>query len=326
MTENLTVQPERLGVLASHHDNAAVDASSGVEAAAGLGESVAITHGPYCSQFNDTLNVYLTAHNALGSSLHTAGVDLAKSLRIARRYIARPTKRGARLSTGCLPDHVCCPQCRPQRLPNDLFGLTTPAAQADPSRVAMNSEGTVDLPGNDFDSNDFDAVDLWGADGAEGWTADPIIGVGSAATPDTGPDLDNAHGQAETDTEQEIALFTVTNPPRTVSVSTLMDGRIDHVELSARVAWMSESQLASEILVIADLARQKAQSAQYAFILDRMSQQVDADEHRVALLRKTVGETWGLPSPEEAAAAEAEVFATRYSDDCPAPDDESDPW
>lgn len=49
-------------------------------------------------------------------------------------------------------------------------------------------------------------------------------------------------------------------------------------------------------------------------------------EHRVALLRKTVGETWGLPSPEEAAAAEAEVFATRYSDDCPAPDDESDPW
>lgn len=158
----------------------------------------------------------------------------------------------------------------------------------------MNSEGTVDLPGNDFDSNDFDAVDLWGADGAEGWTADPIIGVGSAATPDTGPDLDNAHGQAETDTEQEIALFTVTNPPRTVSVSTLMDGRIDHVELSARVAWMSESQLASEILVIADLARQKAQSAQYAFILDRMSQQVDADEHRVALLRKTVGETWGF--------------------------------
>ncbi|KBD99431.1 ESX-1 secretion-associated protein EspD [Mycobacterium tuberculosis M2376] len=184
----------------------------------------------------------------------------------------------------------------------------------------------MDLPGNDFDSNDFDAVDLGcrrrgGLDcGSDYWRR-----VGGDPG-DTGPDLDNAHGQAETDTEQEIALFTVTNPPRTVSVSTLMDGRIDHVELSARVAWMSESQLASEILVIADLARQKAQSAQYAFILDRMSQQVDADEHRVALLRKTVGETWGLPSPEEAAAAEAEVFATRYSDDCPAPDDESDPW
>lgn len=46
-----------------------------------------------------------------------------------------------------------------------------------------------------------------GAPTARGWTADPIIGVGSAATPDTGPDLDNAHGQAETDTEQEIALL-----------------------------------------------------------------------------------------------------------------------
>lgn len=190
----------------------------------------------------------------------------------------------------------------------------------------MNSEGTVDLPGNDFDSNDFDAVDLWGADGAEGWTADPIIGVGSAATPGHRTRPGQCPRSGGDGHQQEIALFTVTNPPRTVSVSTLMDGRIDHVELSARVAWMSESQLASEILVIADLARQKAQSAQYAFILDRMSQQVDADEHRVALLRKTVGETWGLPSPEEAAAAEAEVFATRYSDDCPAPDDESDPW
>lgn len=117
-------------------------------------------HGPYCSQFNDTLNVY-DCPQCPGLVAHTAGVDLAKVFELRRRYIARPTKRGARLSTGCLPDHVCCPQCRPQRLPNDLFGLTTPAAQADPSRVAMNSEGTVDLPGNDFDSNDFDAVDLW---------------------------------------------------------------------------------------------------------------------------------------------------------------------
>lgn len=190
----------------------------------------------------------------------------------------------------------------------------------------MNSEGTVDLPGNDFDSNDFDAVDLWGADGAEGWTADPIIGVGRRRPRTPDPTWTMPTVRRRRTPNKRSRFITVTNPPRTVSVSTLMDGRIDHVELSARVAWMSESQLASEILVIADLARQKAQSAQYAFILDRMSQQVDADEHRVALLRKTVGETWGLPSPEEAAAAEAEVFATRYSDDCPAPDDESDPW
>ncbi len=199
----------------------------------------------------------------------------------------------------------------------------------------------VVLPGSDFESDDFDTVDPWGADGAACSTVDPIVGFESAATPDSGPDVDNTRGQAEEDAEQveqveqeeqeeqeehEIAVFTVTNPPRTVSVSVLMDGRIDYVELSKRVTWMSESQVASEILVIADLARQKAQSAQYAFILDRMSQLADADEDRVALLRESVGNTWGLPSPEQAAAAEAEVFATRYSDDGPAQDTESDQW
>ncbi|AKN18050.1 hypothetical protein MHAE_13550 [Mycobacterium haemophilum DSM 44634] len=85
MTDNLTVQPEHLGALASYHDNAAVGASSGVDAAAGLGESVAITHGSYCSQFNNTLKMYETTRNALGSSLHAAGVDLAKNLRAAAR-------------------------------------------------------------------------------------------------------------------------------------------------------------------------------------------------------------------------------------------------
>ncbi|OSC40688.1 ESX-1 secretion-associated protein [Mycobacterium decipiens] len=85
MTGNLKVQPERLDVLASHHENAATSATSGVSAAAGLSESVAVTHGSYCSQFNETLKMYETTHNALGSSLHSAGVDLAKNLRAAAR-------------------------------------------------------------------------------------------------------------------------------------------------------------------------------------------------------------------------------------------------
>lgn len=89
----------------------------------------------------------------------------------------------------------------------------------------MNSEGTVDLPGNDFDSNDFDAVDLWGADGAEGWTADPIIGVGSAATPDTEPDLDNAHGQAERHRTRDRAFYRDESPTHGVGIDA--DGRPD---------------------------------------------------------------------------------------------------
>ncbi len=179
---------------------------------------------------------------------------------------------------------------------------------------------------NDFDSDDFDAADLWGADGADRWTADPIVGLESAESPDGGADADDASDQAEAHAEQEIAIFTVTNPQRTVSVSALMDGRVDRVEVSQRVAWMSESQLASEILVIADLARKKAQSAQYTFILDRMSQLAGGEEGSVAQLRESVGKTWGLPSPEEAAAEEAEVFATRYSDDSPAQNTETDQW
>ncbi|RFD23873.1 secretion protein EspD [Mycobacterium uberis] len=187
----------------------------------------------------------------------------------------------------------------------------------------------VVLPGNSFDSDDFDTQDPWGADGSAHWTMDPIVGFASAGTPNSGTNVDNTHGQGEKDDEQEapeIAIFTVTNPPRTVSVSVLMDGRVDHVELSKRVTWMSESQVASEILVIADLARQKAQSAQYTFILDKMSRLANGDEHRIALLGESVGNVWGLPSPEQVAAAEAGVFATRYSDDCPAQDAESDQW
>ncbi len=188
----------------------------------------------------------------------------------------------------------------------------------------------VVFPGNDFDRDDCDTVDPWGVGGAAHWTIDPIVGFASSSAPqDRGTDVDNTRGQAEEDEKQkepEVAIFTVTNPPRTVSVSVLMDGRIDHVELSKRVTWMSESQVASEILVLADLARQKAQSAQYTFILDKLSQLADGDEHRVALLRESVGNTWNLPSPEQAAEAEAEVFATRYSDYCPAQDTENDQW
>lgn len=85
MTNILKVQPELLDVLASHQHNAAASASSGVAATAGLAESVAISHGSYCKQFNDTLKMYESAHNAFGSSLHAAGIALAKNLRTAAR-------------------------------------------------------------------------------------------------------------------------------------------------------------------------------------------------------------------------------------------------
>ncbi|MGE7002991.1 hypothetical protein ACQKHK_12765, partial [Staphylococcus capitis] len=60
--------------------------------------------------------------------------------------------------------------------------------------------------------------------------------------------------------EHSSPLYTVTNPARTVSVTVCLDGRVDHVELAANVTDMTERELADEITVIADLARQKARS------------------------------------------------------------------
>ncbi|CAM4435220.1 ESX-1 secretion-associated protein EspD [Mycobacterium basiliense] len=163
------------------------------------------------------------------------------------------------------------------------------------------------LPRDDFDRDDFDAVDPWGTDGAPRWAVDPIVGLARPAPTDGETTVDDTQAQVET--------ATVTNPQGSVSVSALMDGRVEQIRLTAQVVRMSESQLAAEILVIADLARQRAQSAQYVFILDRMSQAADGDQQRLACLGEFVRKTWNLPTPAEAATAVAEVFASRYNPD-----------
>ncbi|SDE66744.1 hypothetical protein SAMN04488581_4492 [Mycolicibacterium neoaurum] len=108
-------------------------------------------------------------------------------------------------------------------------------------------------------------------------------------------------------------LFTVTNPPGTVTVSALLDGRIHRIELSpeATAEADSEAQLAAEIVVIADLAHQQARSAQFSYVLEGMQDHGhDAAETRDFLTRSV-----GLPSPEQADAARAQIFATRYAGD-----------
>ncbi|HTX96062.1 MAG TPA: hypothetical protein VME67_15075 [Mycobacterium sp.] len=75
---------------------------------------------------------------------------------------------------------------------------------------------------------------------------------------DTETDLDVLDVQtpaSEEAQEDGADTFTVTNPPGTVSVSALLDGSTDHVELSPKVTGMTEDELAEEILVIARLAR-----------------------------------------------------------------------
>jgi hypothetical protein len=127
----------------------------------------------------------------------------------------------------------------------------------------------------------------------------------------TEADMDDLDLPTEDEDEVPVALFTVTNPAGTVSVSAQMDGSIHQVELSAKATSMTESELAAEIIVIADLAQQSARSAQHTFILEKMTE-AGADD--TDAIRDFLGEGMGLPTPEQVAAAQAEVFATRYRD------------
>jgi hypothetical protein len=104
-------------------------------------------------------------------------------------------------------------------------------------------------------------------------------------------------------------LFAVTNPPGTVTVTSYLDGRVHRIELSPRVAGVSETELAEEIVVIAGLAAQDARSAQYEVVLDGMRAQGHDDPATRDFLQRDLE----LPTPEEARARRAEVFATRYA-------------
>ena len=106
-------------------------------------------------------------------------------------------------------------------------------------------------------------------------------------------------------------MFTVTNPPGTVTVTTFMDGRVKQIDLSPKATDMTEPELADEIVVIAGLATQDARSAQYAFMLEGMREQ----GHDDVATRDFLSRDLDLPTPEEARAAQAHIFATRYAGD-----------
>ncbi|BBZ31081.1 hypothetical protein MMAD_53760 [Mycolicibacterium madagascariense] len=124
---------------------------------------------------------------------------------------------------------------------------------------------------------------------------------------DTPPPDDTLDGDREA--RADLA-FTVANPPATVTVSACADGRIRHVDLAQRVAAMGEADLADEIVAIAELATRHALAAQYMGVLDGMTE----EGHDAATTRDFLARDLGLPSPAEAVAAQARVFAARYGD------------
>ena len=119
---------------------------------------------------------------------------------------------------------------------------------------------------------------------------------------------DYTDGLAEDD-ELPVPVFAVTNPPGTVTVTAFLDGRVKQVDLSPKVTDMTETDLADEIVVIAGLATADARSAQYAYMLEGMRQQ----GHDDVTTRDFLARDLDLPTPDEAKAARAQLFSTRYA-------------
>lgn len=156
----------------------------------------------------------------------------------------------------------------------------------------------------DFDSFDF-AADAISDDHVSDLDAladlyaipEPDSAVGAPPPPPSNPEV------------EPYPLFTVTNPPETVTVSATIDGRTYRIELSPDAPAVGEERLAAEIVVIAGLATQQARSAQFSYMLEGMQNH----GHDHVDTREFLSRNVGLPSPEEADAARAQIFATRYA-------------
>jgi hypothetical protein len=191
--------------------------------------------------------------------------------------------------------------------------------------AALDFSGHASASDHD-DVTDSDALDFSVANnGVEESGVDALDDYAPAETEESETELDAIASATEVTDEEEDeedpALFTVTNPPDTVSVSAFMDGRTQQVTLSPKATSMTESALAEEIVVLADLARQKGLAGQHTYLMESMSEVEGMEElNEIGLdgtevLRNFMDSGMHLSTPEEAAAAQAEVFATRYATD-----------
>ncbi|MDY6996498.1 MAG: YbaB/EbfC family nucleoid-associated protein [Actinomycetota bacterium] len=109
----------------------------------------------------------------------------------------------------------------------------------------------------------------------------------------------------DTDGDLETPLFSVTSAAKTVTATVYLNGRLHRVELSPHAVNSTERELADEIAVVAEVAAQKARAALHELTsaLFRLQGQ-DANSTRELLELQLK-----LPTPEEAAVAEAALLA-----------------
>ncbi|MEM6109552.1 DUF2694 domain-containing protein [Mycobacterium sp. 050272] len=183
---------------------------------------------------------------------------------------------------------------------DDLFAVMDFSAAGEPA--GNSTDASVAL--------DFSATDDGERPAGEAVDISPVYAPAAPEETATVLDAIDAVTHAPEEADDVVPLFTVTNPPGTVSVSALGDGAIDRVDLSADVTRLSESQLAEEILVIAHLAAQKGQAAQHELLFETMCELGAGDPEAVSdLLEKGME----LASPQRAAQTQARMFATRYN-------------
>ena len=172
--------------------------------------------------------------------------------------------------------------------------------------------GDPTRPGT-WDDDDDDLTTLGFVNPGDGDTASALDAIGDYSPAED--EVDGGWGSIdplapEEATDQVLtALFTVTNPAGTVSATATIGGRLHRVELSGNVTAMTETQLADEITVLADLAAKKAHAAQHAVIVNLMRTM----GHDTVVTSGFLEHDLGLPSPETVAARTAQVVAARYA-------------
>lgn len=178
--------------------------------------------------------------------------------------------------------------------------------------------------GNYDDRVDLSALDFSAPDDSfsEGSIVAALRAYAPAEPESGGSRHDPAYLPTEVNPQDKVEntpeLFTVTNPFETICVSALLDGRIHRVQLSPEVTRVRESELADEILFLADRARKRALAGQHSYLAedDSLSEVLDS-------LNVEGGETIhdffsngiAISTPETVAAAQADLFAARYAID-----------
>lgn len=184
--------------------------------------------------------------------------------------------------------------------------------------------------GSDDSHEESDALDFSAADdGGEAADVDALYDYAPTEPEEVADGLEAiaAATEAAEDEEEDGDAhgFTVTNPPETVSVTAQIDGSTQRVKLSATATKLTESELAEEIVVLAGLAQQKGLAGQHSYlhsfmqdsevtgIINGMDELKEAgfDSNSVV---EMMDQLYPLPTPEQADAAQTEVFAARYTD------------